>query len=417
MSDRPAISFVIATRNRRDAILHTLRQIARFDDGEVFLVDNASTDGTAEAVRRQFPHTQMILLPENRGAVAKNAALDRVRGKLVMFLDDDSAPTPGTVELARRHFEADPRLGAAVCRVRLPDGTEESSAYPGIIIGCGSILRTSALREVGGLPNCFFMQAEEYDLSLRLLHAGWDIRHFDDLQVVHQKTPVSRIPSRTLRLDVRNNLLLAVRRLPAGVAFRVGMEWLRRYYWIAQAQGNTRPFWSGVVQGLLASVDLSKRQPVAAGTWERVCCERALQAWMAELSQQHNIRTIVLAGLGKAAGTFVRAARGAGLTILSIADDRLTRPGRRWQGIDVTSESDAMTQGPDAVVVCSLSPAHIRPIRRAWRSRAPATPVFGFETDAQASGARNTAGRLSLFNRPAENLHSTSATTFWRQAG
>ena len=51
----------------------------------------------------------------------------------------------------------------------------ECSAYPDVFIGCGTGFRRQALVEVGGLPEDFFMQAEEYDLSLRLLDAGWTV--------------------------------------------------------------------------------------------------------------------------------------------------------------------------------------------------------------------------------------------------
>jgi len=71
-----------------------------------------------------------------------------------------------------KHFDANPRLGAAVFTITLPDGSRECSAYPNVFIGCGTGFRRTALEQVGGLPADFFMQAEEYDLSLAVGRGG-----------------------------------------------------------------------------------------------------------------------------------------------------------------------------------------------------------------------------------------------------
>src|SRR5438477_532540 len=81
----------------------------------------------------------------------------------------------------------------------------ECGAYPDGFIGCGTGFRRAALDQVGGLPDDFFMQCEEYDRSLRLLDGGWRVRTFADHHVAHLKTPTARASARTTRLDVRNN--------------------------------------------------------------------------------------------------------------------------------------------------------------------------------------------------------------------
>src|SRR5688572_5803311 len=247
------VTFLIAAYNRRDVLLNTLRQLRRCglppESFETILVDNASTDGTAEAVTAAFPEVLLIREKVNCGACAKNAGLPLARGRFVVFLDDDSYPLPGSVARMVRHFEADPSLGAAVFDVQLPDGSGECSAYPNVFIGCGTGFRRRALAQVGGLPDDFFMQAEEYDLSLRLLAAGWDVRRFDDLHVAHLKTPTARKSTRTTRLDVRNNLTLIARYFPDRWVTPFALDWANRYAMLAAARGHRLAHWRGGPRG------------------------------------------------------------------------------------------------------------------------------------------------------------------------
>src|SRR4051812_35219353 len=190
------VSFVISTHNRRKELLNTLASLylcgLTNEAFEIFVIDNASSDGTPGAIRRDFPQVTLFPQKKNRGSCAKNIALPLARGRYVVFLDDDSYPRYGSISRMIRHFEADPDLGAAVFSVHLADGSSECSAYPDVFIGCGTGFRRKALEEVGGLPEDFFMQAEEYDLSLRLLDAGWMVKGFDDLHVVHLKAHLAR---------------------------------------------------------------------------------------------------------------------------------------------------------------------------------------------------------------------------------
>ena len=121
----------------------------------------------------------------------KNLGLPIARGQFILFLDDDSHPQPGAIDAMLHHFAADPKLAAISFAVMLPNGAGECSEYPSVFIGCGVGLRKSAIDQVGGLPDEFFMQAEEYDLSLRLLAAGWPLRRCADLLVHHEKTPAA----------------------------------------------------------------------------------------------------------------------------------------------------------------------------------------------------------------------------------
>src|SRR5437868_13792466 len=113
----PRVSFLISTFNRREVLLATLWRLHECGlpqhSFEIIVVDNASRDGTADAVSRHFPRVRLIRLRDNGGSCAKNFGLRIAQGEFVMFLDDDSHPQPGSIGRMFRHFSNDPKLGAA----------------------------------------------------------------------------------------------------------------------------------------------------------------------------------------------------------------------------------------------------------------------------------------------------------------
>ena len=135
----PLVSFVISTYNRRDALAGTLGALSAAAAGclpwEAIVVDNASTDGTAEMVQRKFPFARLMRQTVNRGPCAKNLALAEARGEFIVFLDDDSYPFDGAISRMVQYFQADPKLGAAIFAVQLPSGECECSAYPEVFAG------------------------------------------------------------------------------------------------------------------------------------------------------------------------------------------------------------------------------------------------------------------------------------------
>ncbi len=286
-SVEPLVTFLISSHNRREVLLRTLDELRQIDHRcglvtETIVVDNASADGTADAVARAYPEVNLIRQTRNRGACAKNAGLAVSTGEFVVFLDDDSCPTVGGVRRMIEHFLQDDDLGAAIFDVVLPDGSHESSAYPSVVIGCGTAFRLRALREVGGLPTDFFMQAEEYDLSLRLLDAGWNIQRFDDLKMHHLKTSTARVPTRTTRLDMRNNLMVATRYFPRHFVLPFALDWARRYWWIAASKGHKHQLAAlrGAGEGIVRSLLPGHRRPIGLAAFETFAMMSAIRRKM-----------------------------------------------------------------------------------------------------------------------------------------
>jgi GT2 family glycosyltransferase len=367
------VTFLISTHNRGHVLLETLARLnqcglpaSRY---ETIVVDNASDDGAADLVAHWFGDVKLIRLADNRGPCAKNEGLKIARGQYIVFLDDDSFPQPGAVAQMIRHFEQQPSLGAATFAITLPDGTQECSAYPNVCIGCGTGFRRAALDEVGGLPDDFFMAAEEYDLSLRLLDAGWRVERFVDLHVTHLKTPQARYPERIARLDVRNNLLLVFRYFPLKWVLTYALDWTRRYRFIAAVNGRRAAHWRGVVAGLWAGVRHARRRPVSAAAFETFAKVDEIEKRMRQWSNTTGARRVLFADLGKNSLAYHRAAKRLGLTVVAVADANLGGHGFRYRGAEIVTDDVAERLAFDAVLVSNLSPVHAVKRLAAWRER------------------------------------------------
>jgi GT2 family glycosyltransferase len=370
----PLVTFLISTFNRREVLLRTLEELAEVDHRcgvitETIVVDNASRDGTADSVAAAFPEVQLIRNRRNTGACAKNAGLKIARGECIIFLDDDSYPSAWSLRRMVSYFAADPKLGAAIFDVTLPDGSHESSAYPSVVIGCGSGFRASALREVGGLPNDFFMQAEEYDLSLRLLEAGWRIERFDDLRVNHLKTSTARIPTRTTRLDVRNNLMVATRYFPRHWVLPFALDWARRYWWMASTRGKAHQlaFFHGLASGIFRSLLANHRREIGLAAFEKFAMIIGIRRRMQQAVGRHYVQSVVLIDLGKNILPFLLAAKASNVRVVAIADNNLAAPGRKYRGIPVVADDDARKMIFDAAIMANISPAHATKRADEWR--------------------------------------------------
>lgn len=383
----PAVSIIIATRNRREALERTLARLGASSPAtdaapstETIVVDNASNDGTPEAIAQAHPDVRLIRLRRNRGACAKNAGIRIARGRYLLFLDDDSSPEPGAVARMVEHFQRDPKLGAASFDVILPDGRRECSAYPAVFIGCGAGLRKSAVEGVGGLPDDFFMQAEEYDLSLRLLDAGWRVRTFADIRVHHEKSPATRSSAQKMRLDVRNNVLVALRRFPRRWVGPFVHEWMARYWAMATRTGRRAAACTGFVQGAARALMVrGGYRPVSEATFEAFARVEETTRRMLELKRQLGVRRVLLVDWGKNMLAYRLACETAGIAIAAVADPRFA--GGRYRDVRILTDEEAVRLSYDAAIVSNLSPVHAAERLWQWRGHTDRPVVDLFEPD------------------------------------
>jgi GT2 family glycosyltransferase len=223
------VRIVVASRNRRDDLLASLPR----HEAPVILVDNASTDGTVEAVRSAYPEVTVLPQARNLGAEGRTLGVSRAGTPFVAFADDDSWWAPGDLARAVEIMRAHPRLAVLNARIvvgpeeRLdglcaelaasPLGTPPDLPGPSLLgfIACGALVRTEAFRAVGGFDPVVRFPGEEERVALDLAAAGWGIAYVDAVTVHHHPSPARHSPDRRQAAVWRSRLLTAVMRLPA----------------------------------------------------------------------------------------------------------------------------------------------------------------------------------------------------------
>lgn len=223
--DRPRVDVGVVTWNTRDLTVSALRRLLDTDQGaalRLLVHDNASADGTADAVREHVPEADVVAWPDNLGfAAAVNRLLARSDAPWFLMLNSDAWPAPGAigrmVEAAVRH----PRAAAVAPRLERPDGSVEHGTHPfpsarvaiasalplrndwaerhalhsawhhdrerrvDWAVGAALLLRMSAVAEIGGLDESFFMYVEDLEWCHRAGQRGWEVWFTPDAVVVH----------------------------------------------------------------------------------------------------------------------------------------------------------------------------------------------------------------------------------------
>jgi N-acetylglucosaminyl-diphospho-decaprenol L-rhamnosyltransferase len=178
-------------------------------DIPVIAVDNGSTDATLQVLKARET-LDVVALPENIGAAARNEGVRRARTPYVAMCDDDGWYEPDGLSIAADALDRFPELGLVNGRIvvgeeeRLDPISAEMASSPlsdahgipgqvllGFMAGA-VIMRRSAYLEVGGYDPRFFIGGEEETLSFRLAKQGWQMRYRDDV-VVHHLPSVANV--------------------------------------------------------------------------------------------------------------------------------------------------------------------------------------------------------------------------------
>lgn len=225
MSAAPPLSVVIPTHNTRELTLACAGSLARagLDGLDVVVVDDASRDGTAEALAERHPGVRVLRLDPGVGFTrAANLGLAQARGEILLLLNSDTEVEAGAFAPLLEAFRADPRLGAAGAALHYPDGSPQWSGgrEPGLlwlfgltsglpallgrlrpyrrlkpvgaapgevawVTGAAMAIRRQAWDEVGPLEEGYRFYGQDLDFCLRLGDAGWRVALVPELRVLH----------------------------------------------------------------------------------------------------------------------------------------------------------------------------------------------------------------------------------------
>jgi GT2 family glycosyltransferase/lipopolysaccharide/colanic/teichoic acid biosynthesis glycosyltransferase len=231
------LSVIIVNYNVRQFLENALASIARAMEGlegEIFVVDNASDDGSVEMVRSSFPEVCLIENRDNVGfARANNMALAQARGRFLLLINPDTVVQEDTFRVMLKFFEEHPDAGLAGCKILNPDGSIQlpcrrsfptpwvaftkvfglaalfprsrifgrynltylspDETYPvDAVSGSFMMLRREAFDKVGGLDEDFFMYGEDLDWCYRVQQAGFRVYYVHGTKIIHFKGESTR---------------------------------------------------------------------------------------------------------------------------------------------------------------------------------------------------------------------------------
>ena len=221
------LSIVIPTHDTRELTLRCLETIARFPpsgESEVILVDDASRDGTAEAVRERHPGVEVLRNEVAEGFTrSANRGLRQARGEVLLLLNSDTEVEPESLERLLAALEADPKVGIVGAALHYPDGSPQwsggkapshawffalASGLPALlarlpfyrrlkplepagplrvdwVTGAALGIRREVLEAVGALDEGYRFYAQDLDLCVRARRAGWEVAVDPAFRILH----------------------------------------------------------------------------------------------------------------------------------------------------------------------------------------------------------------------------------------
>ena len=285
------LSVIIVNYRVRYFLELCLRSVVRALDGigaaEVIVVDNASGDGSVEALQPLFPGVRFVANTENVGfGRANNQALGMAKGEFVLFLNPDTVLPEDFASLCLNFLRGVPRVGAL--GVRMIDGSgrflpESKRGFPSpwvaftklaglsalfprsrvfasyylghipaehthrapVLSGACMMVRRDIVTAIGGFDERFFMYAEDIDLSYRIEQAGYNNFYFPGVSIVHFKGESTRKDSRYIRLFYKAMSQFRRKHFNRGLPalFNVGVEaaiWVRMGFGRMGSKRETR---------------------------------------------------------------------------------------------------------------------------------------------------------------------------------
>ncbi len=250
-------SAVVVSFNSAGYLPDCLRSLRSEGVADVVVVDNASADGSVEAVRRADPEARIVETGANLGfGSAANRGVATTISAYVLILNPDTVVEPGTVKALSEALDRDAGLGVVGPRMENPDGTLYPSVrrFPDLTVAAGHaflglvwpanpytrryrmldadpdrpaadidwvsgacfLVRRAAFDVVGGFDEAYFMYVEDVDLCWRMALAGWRVGYEPGGRVVHALGGSSRMVPYRMIAEHHRSLLRFVSKSTAG---------------------------------------------------------------------------------------------------------------------------------------------------------------------------------------------------------
>jgi GT2 family glycosyltransferase len=298
----PALSYCVVNTNGREHLLACLEAIERTHpagvEREILVLDNASDDGSAAAVRERDGDIRLIALERRAGKAANDSTLLReAKGRYCLLLNEDSELRPGAVEALIAALDSDPRAAAAGAQLLDSEGNPVPCAwrFPGVgtaLVGAvflhrrftvqsvgeetrsvewaqssALMVRREAAAQVGYLDPAFFVYYDECDFCKRLAEAGWHTLFVPSAEAIHHDQLSTDLAAGLPRIvEFHRNRDLYMHKhhgRPAGLAVRLLTAWsygLRALAATVIPGHPARIYWAHTRQALLPNRGLGLRE-------------------------------------------------------------------------------------------------------------------------------------------------------------
>lgn len=269
------VSIIVVAWNVRELLGNCLRSVYEQTKGiefEVVYVDNGSVDGSVEMVRKEFPQTRMIENKDNKGFIkANNQGIGIARGRYVLLLNSDTVVLDNAIAKTVRFADAHSEAAVVGCRVLNADRTVQDNCYRfystlnmvfdvlwlsrampqsslfarkyyggwnfdcerevDVVVGCFSLVRMEAIRQVGVMDETFFVYGDDIDWCYRFVKAGWKVLFTAAGEIIHYRGQTTKKGANRFALQLAGSVLINVKKHCSWLEF-LGCRLLTAFYFL-----------------------------------------------------------------------------------------------------------------------------------------------------------------------------------------
>lgn len=248
--EKPLVSIIILNWNKRELLRRCLSSIKRnveYPNFEVIVVDNNSSDGSVEMVKRFFPDVRLVENPTNYGFCRGNNEGIRVSKGIPFILNNDTVIQRGSLRRMVQVLTSDEEVGIVGGTLVTPDGKVQtpgyffpkscllSAVFPSLykrkmsqtfatfgsrrevcwVSGAALMIKREVINDVGMFDERYFAFCDEVDLCYRVKRAGYKVVWVADAKIIHVHGATAPLDSKWRRdLNERNTLLFKIKNYP-----------------------------------------------------------------------------------------------------------------------------------------------------------------------------------------------------------